>query len=149
MNARQAVSLAAVGLAFAGLYARALTAPSAAGFIAPRAAAETKSSAPLYQSQLLPSGVASVHSATAIETAGGALRAFWYGGTREGASDVAIYTSVYSPKEAAWSPERAVMTRELAQRELHRHLRKLGNPVAGRDQRGRMWLYFVSVSVGG
>jgi predicted neuraminidase len=41
------------------------------------------------------------------------------------------------------------MTRELAQRHLRRHVRKLGNPVAGRDSRGRLCLYFVSVSVGG
>jgi predicted neuraminidase len=41
------------------------------------------------------------------------------------------------------------MTRELAQRHLRRHVRKLGNPVAGRDPAGRIWLFFVSVSVGG
>jgi len=62
---------------------------------------------------------------------------------------VSIYTSVYSPKEETWTPERAVMTRELAQRHLQRHVRKLGNPVVGRDRAGRMCLYFVSVSVGG
>jgi predicted neuraminidase len=41
------------------------------------------------------------------------------------------------------------MTRELAERHLKRHVRKLGNPVAGRDRDGRLCLYFVSVSVGG
>jgi len=142
--------LVAVVLAFAGLYARALTAPSAAGFVVARAPAEARSSAPRYKAQLLPNSSAqSVHSATAVEIAGGRLRAFWYGGTREGASDVAIYTSVYSPKEASWSPERAVMTRELVQRHLKRSVRKLGNPVVGRDRDGRLCLFFVSVSVGG
>jgi len=148
VNARL-VALVVVVLAFAGLYARALTAPSAAGFVLP-GAPEAKSAAPSYKAQLLPNDSAqSVHSATAAEISGGRLRAFWYGGTREGAPDVAIYTSVYSPKEAAWSPERAVVTRELAQRHLQRNVRKLGNPVAGRDRGGRLCLFFVSVSVGG
>jgi len=142
-------SLATIALVFAALYLRALEAPPPARFVAPRAAAPA-SARPLYQPQLLPNGsTQSVHSATAAELKDGKLRAFWYGGTREGAADVAIYTSVYSPKEARWSPERAVMTRELAQRSLQRHVRKLGNPVAGRDRGGRLCLFFVSVSVGG
>jgi predicted neuraminidase len=142
-------SLAAIALVFAALALRVLEAPPPAHFVAPRADAVAGSSRPLYESQLLPNSSAQVHSATAVELADGTLRAFWYGGTREGAPDVAIYTSVYSPKEGTWSPERAVMTRELAQRQLHRHVRKLGNPVAGRDPAGRIWLFFVSVSVGG
>lgn len=150
MRAREAVSLAAIALVFAGLYVRAFEGPPAARFIAPRAAAQAASPKPLYKPQLLPNrSTQSVHSATAVELKDGRLRAFWYGGTREGAADVAIYTSVYSPKEETWSPERAVMTRELAQRSLRRHVRKLGNPVAGRDRAGRLCLFFVSVSVGG
>jgi predicted neuraminidase len=143
------VSLAAIALVFAGLYARALEAPRPEGFVAPRAAAPAASSKAFYRAQLLPSSTQSAHSATAAELKDGRLRAFWYGGTREGASDVAIYTSVYSPKDGAWSSERAVVTRELAQRQLRRSIRKLGNPVAGRDRDGRLCLYFVSVSVGG
>jgi predicted neuraminidase len=143
-------SLAAIALVFAALYVRALEGPPPASFVPPRGSAQTASSKPLYKPQLLPnSSTLSVHSATGVELADGRLRAFWYGGTREGAADVAIYTSVYSPKEETWSPERAVMTRELAQRSLQRHVRKLGNPVAGRDRGGRLCLFFVSVSVGG
>jgi predicted neuraminidase len=105
---------------------------------------------PRYGAELLPNTTAqSVHSATAAEISGGRLRAFWYGGSREGAPDVAIYSSLYSPKEGAWSAERVVMTREIAQRQLRRTVRKLGNPVVGRDRAGRLCLFFVSVSVGG
>jgi predicted neuraminidase len=143
-------SLVAIVLVFAALYVRALDAPQAARFVPPRAAAGAAPSKPFSRSELLPNESAqSVHSATAAELKDGRLRAFWYGGTREGASDVAIYTSVYSPKDGTWSPERALMTRELAQRNLHRYIRKLGNPVAGRDRGGRLCLFFVSVSVGG
>jgi predicted neuraminidase len=143
-------SLIAVALVFAGLYVRDLAAPSPGGFVPAQAAARASSPKPFYRAQLLPNGTtASVHSATAAEIAGGRLRAFWYGGSREGASDVALYTSVYSPEEGAWSAEHAVMTRELAQRHLRRSVRKLGNPVVGRDRGGRLCLYFVTVSVGG
>ena len=144
-------SLVALALVFAGLYVRVLTAPLPGGFAPPQTAARAESAAaPRYEAELLPnSTAAAVHSATAAEISGGRLRAFWYGGSREGASDVAIYTSVYSLRQKDWSPESAVVTREFAQRHLRRTVRKLGNPVAGRDSKGRLCLYFVSVSVGG
>ena len=140
--------MVALAPVFAGLYVRIVTAPSPGGFVPPQVARAASSASPLYTTQLLPnSTAASVHSATAAEISGGRLRAFWYGGSREGASDVALYTSIYSL--GRWSPERVVATRESAQRQLQRYVRKLGNPVVGRDHRGRLCLYFVSVSVGG
>jgi len=143
-------SLAVIALVFAGLYLRALDAPPPAAFVPPRSAAQPAASKPFFKPQLLPnSSTLSVHSATAVELSDGRLRAFWYGGTREGASDVAIYTSVYSPVTGSWEPERMLVSREPAERRLQRSLRKLGNPVAGRDAAGRVWLYYVSVSVGG
>lgn len=130
---------------------RLVDAPAPAGFSPPRVAVPAASAAePFYRQQLLPNNTArSVHSATAAEISAGRLRAFWFGGSREGAADVAIYTSVFSPLQGTWGPERALVTRESAQRDLQRYLRKLGNPVVGRDHSGRLWLYFVSVSVGG
>ena len=144
-------SLVALALVFAGLYVRILTAPSPGGFVPLQTAARAASpAAPFYGTQLLPNnGAASVHSAAAAEISGGRLRAFWYGGSREGASDVTIYSSIYSLQQKDWSPERVVVTREFAQRHLRRYIRKLGNPVVGRDSKGRLCLYFVSVSVGG
>jgi len=90
-----------------------------------------------------------VHSATAVELADGTIRAFWYGGTREGAKDVAIYTSVFGALRESWSQEVVAVTRGGTQRELGRYIKKLGNPVASRDSGGRLWLFYVSVSVGG
>ncbi|HEY6721711.1 MAG TPA: exo-alpha-sialidase, partial [Burkholderiales bacterium] len=126
------------------------TASAPGGFVFPRARAASSPAKPFFSSELLPnSTTASVHSATAVEIPGGKLRAFWYGGSREGASDVSIYTSVYAPQQGIWSPERVVVSRESAQRHLRRYVRKLGNPVVGRDRGGRLCLFFVSVSVGG
>jgi len=147
---RAALLVAAV-LVFGGLYARLFTASLPGGFVSRQAVARAiPVAAPFYRAQLLPNAAArSVHSATAAEISGGRLRAFWYGGSREGASDVAIYTSVYAPGPRTWSPAHVVITREAAQRHLQRYVRKLGNPVVGRDRSGRLWLFFVSVSVGG
>jgi predicted neuraminidase len=91
----------------------------------------------------------SVHSATAVEISGGRLRAFWYGGTREGAKDVALYSAVFDPSSSAWSPQAIVTTREETASDLGRYVKKLGNPVAARDGEGRLWLFYVSVSLGG
>ncbi|MGB5080524.1 MAG: sialidase family protein [Burkholderiales bacterium] len=147
---RSRVLLLAIALAFGGLYYRSVPAPSPGGFAVPETPAPAMGAEPSYRSQLLPNSSArSVHAAAAAELSGGQLRAFWYGGSREGAPDVAIYTSVYSPSAGTWSPERAALTRPSAQRDLQRYLRKLGNPVVGRDRGGRLWLFFVSVSVGG
>jgi predicted neuraminidase len=143
--------LIAALLVFGGLYREAWTASRPRRFApasvpAPPASAE----APRYEAQLLPNTSARfVHSPTAAEISAGGLRAFWYGGSHEGSTDVAIYTSVYSPQSARWTRERVVITRALAQRQLRRYVRKLGNPVVGRDHRGRLWLYFVSTSLGG
>ena len=106
--------------------------------------------APLYETQLVSSGVtATVHSATAVELSGGRLRAFWYGGSREGAKDVRIYTSLFEPSSGRWGREVVAVSRERASRDTHRYIKKLGNPVVARDGDGRLWLFYVSVSLGG
>src|SRR5690606_30317226 len=43
----------------------------------------------------------SVHAATAVELPDGSLRAFWFGGSREGARDVAIWSSDF--REDEWT----------------------------------------------
>jgi predicted neuraminidase len=91
----------------------------------------------------------SVHSATAVEISGGRIRAFWYGGSREGAKDVALYSAVFDPSSSAWSAQETVTTREETASDLGRYVKKLGNPVAARDAQGRLWLFYVSVSLGG
>ncbi len=49
----------------------------------------------------------SVHSATAVELPDGTIRAYWFGGSREGASDVAIWSAAF--RSGTWStPEMVV-----------------------------------------
>ena len=105
---------------------------------------------PLFETRFASSGVTpSVHSATAVELSDGKIRAFWYGGSREGAKDVAIYTSVFDAERGRWSRELVVTTRTGTQADVRRYVKKLGNPVVSRDHDGRLWLFYVSVSVGG
>jgi predicted neuraminidase len=89
------------------------------------------------------------HAASLVELRDGRIRAFWYAGTKEGAPDVTIQTAVFDPRSGSWSPEQMVASRETAQRDLWRYVKKVGNPVAGRAADGSLRLFFVTVSLGG
>lgn len=91
----------------------------------------------------------SVHAASLIALKDGAVRAFWFAGSREGASDVVINTAVYDPQAARWSAPTVVIDRVGAERGLSRYIAKLGNPVPARMTDGRIQLFFVTVSIGG
>ena len=109
-----------------------------------------KSSIPTPQSNWLPdTGAPSVHAASMIALKDGAVRAFWFAGSREGAADVSIYSSVYDSKSANWSAPTVVMDRINAEKGLARYIAKLGNPVPARLADGRLQLFFVTVSIGG
>ena len=89
-----------------------------------------------------------VHAATIHPIdAGDGIVAYWYGGTREGAADVQIYQAHFQNNE--WDVPKAIVNREALQTHLHRYIRKIGNPVSFRFTDGTIWLFFVSVSMGG
>ena len=118
--------------------------------IATKPKALPKAIIPASQTNWLPdTGAASVHAASMIALKDGAVRAFWFAGSREGAADVAIYSSVYDPHSANWSAPTVVMDRVSAEKGLLRYIAKLGNPVPTRLADGRLQLLFVTVSIGG
>ncbi len=103
-----------------------------------------------FQADWLPDTDApSVHAASLIALKDGAVRAFWFAGSREGARDVVINTSVFDPQAARWSAPTVVMSRVSAEKGLSRYIAKLGNPVPARMTDGRIQLFFVTVSIGG
>lgn len=109
-----------------------------------------KDSASRPQSDWLPdTGAPSVHAASLIALNDGAVRAFWFAGSREGAADVSIYSSVYDAKSISWSTPVVVIDRISAEKGLSRYIAKLGNPVPARLPDGRLQLFFVTVSIGG
>ena len=91
----------------------------------------------------------STHAASLVELANGQLRAFWFAGSREGAQDVEIRSAVFDPEKNQWSAEHSVANRADTQQALWRYVKKLGNPVALRATDGTLWLFYVTVSLGG
>ncbi len=89
----------------------------------------------------------STHAASLIALKNGAVRAFWFAGSREGAQDVTIRSAVFDGKK--WSAEHDMLDRAHTQHALLRYAKKLGNPVAVRAPDGAIWLYVVTVSLGG
>ena len=109
-----------------------------------------KMAQPTLQMGWLPdTGAPSVHAASLITLKDGAVRAFWFAGSREGAPDVVINTAVFDPQASRWSAPTVVMDRVSAEKGLSRYIAKLGNPVPARMADGRMQLFFVTVSIGG
>ena len=89
------------------------------------------------------------HAASLVELKDGRVRAFWFSGSREGAADVTINSAVFDPVRDAWSDELTVIGRGDTQRGLHRYISKVGNPVATRAPDGSLWMFYVTVSLGG
>lgn len=91
----------------------------------------------------------SVHASTITQLPGGGLMAAWFGGSREGAKDVSIYGSHWNDATGCWDTPSVIVDAGGSSRELDRYVKKLGNPVLYCDQAGRVWLYYVTVSLGG
>jgi predicted neuraminidase len=106
----------------------------------------TAPSAP-YASRMLPNPQPSAHAATLAERPDGRIVAAWFAGSAEGARDVAILMASFDGRQ--WSAARPIVTRQQAQHDTGRLVRKLGNPVLAADAQGRLHLWFVSVGYGG
>ncbi len=90
-----------------------------------------------------------VHSAAAIELADNNIMAFWYGGTREGHKDVNLYKNIWHNSQLQWGKESTITSRLHTRDGTSRYIRKLGNPVVTRGPDNSIWLFYVSVSIGG
>jgi predicted neuraminidase len=145
-----ALLLLAIVAAFTAMFMHRRPRALSVGFAPPPAASGTVSNDPIIQSHLVSNGSTRfVHSATAAEIGDGRIRSFWLGGTRESHSDVAIFTSLFDYATRLWSPEKSIITIDWVRRHLARNVIALGNPVAMQHEDGRLFLWFVSVSIGG
>ena len=97
--------------------------------------------------ELLPRAGATAHAVTLAQRSDGKLIAAWFAGSREGASDVAIFSSVYD--HGAWTAPQLIINRQRVEHDTHRLIRKLGNPLLWRDAKNVLHLWFVSASYGG
>ncbi len=91
----------------------------------------------------------STHAASLVELQNGDIRAFWFSGSREGAADVTINSAVFDAQRTVWGDEQIVAGRGSTQQQLQRYIAKVGNPLATRAADGSLWLFYVSVSLGG
>ncbi|WP_339080589.1 sialidase family protein [Pseudomonas sp. TMP9] len=90
-----------------------------------------------------------VHSASITGLTGGNQMAVWFAGTREGSADVQIRAARFDAAKGQWGAERVLATRKGTERAVGKRIRKLGNPVISLAPDNRLWLFYVSVSIGG
>lgn len=93
--------------------------------------------------------VAAVHGANAIETRDGGLFATWFGGSREGGKDVVLWGANFDTATGNWSKPRQIIGPAETQSALGRYIKTVGNSVLVRGTGDELWLYYVSVSMGG
>lgn len=77
------------------------------------------------------------------------VMAFWFAGSRESAPDVQIAHSRFDRATKTWTPARFVVNRHAVGDQLGFGLRRLGNPVAWLDARGKIHLFVVATGLGG
>ena len=105
---------------------------------------------PIYTSRFASSGLVDfVHSSAVTALPDGSLMTVWFAGTREGAADVQVRSARFDAKTGEWGAERVLATRNSTQQGTQRYIRKLGNPVIALAPDKRLWLFYVSVSMGG
>ncbi|ROM55138.1 hypothetical protein BK648_06460 [Pseudomonas poae] len=105
---------------------------------------------PHYTSRFVSSQITDfVHSSSVTALPGGDLMAVWFAGSREGAADVQVRAARFDARSGEWGAEQVVATRESTRDGTQRYIRKLGNPVIALGPDQRLWMFYVSVSVGG
>lgn len=109
------------------------------------------SGSPLYISHNVhkPGLTRQTHASALATLADGSLLATWYGGSREGSKDSAIFTATYDPATATWGNTSIIANRITTGKATRRYVKKVGNPVIMLDKAGTIHLFYVSVSVGG
>lgn len=150
VTARHALILCVVLIAFGAAFYKVANHPPPASFHLPAVAPQSSNAAPDIRTHFVSSRQnISTHAASLVELSDGRIRAFWFAGSREGAQDVEIRSAVFDPASDRWGTEQIIANREDTQRSLLRYVKKLGNPVAQRAADGTLWLFYVTVSLGG
>lgn len=149
-GARHALVLCLVLIAFGAAFYKVAHRPSPAFFQLPLIEQKSGYVTPEFRTHFVSTQQnISTHAASLVELSDGRIRAFWFAGSREGAEDVEIRSAVFEPAKHLWGPEQSIADREDTQRPLLRYVKKLGNPVAQRAPDGTLWLFYVTVSLGG
>jgi len=139
-----------VAISFSAAFYKAMHHPTPATFVVPVNDQHVGAQRAIIRSHFVsPTQNISTHAASLVDLGNGYIRAFWFAGSREGAKDVQIRTAVFDPVYDRWSPETAIADRNSTQNGLLRFVKKIGNPVAHQASDGTLWLFYVTVSIGG
>ncbi|WP_416236032.1 sialidase family protein [Pseudomonas mandelii] len=123
---------------------------SSFALMSPVMAVADKVAKAVYTSRFASSGLVDfVHSSAVTALPDGSLMSVWFAGTREGAADVQVRSARFNAKTGEWGAEQVLATRESTQQGTRKYIRKLGNPVVALAPDNRLWLFYVSVSMGG
>ena len=121
-----------------------------AGFFQPRSVGKDVDGEPHFETRFVSGGeTPHTHAPSLVELSDGSIRAFWVGGSREGALDAEVHTAVFLPGHGGWRREPSAAIPSSTRKSLRRHVKKLGNPVAVRAANGEIWLFYVTITVGG
>lgn len=96
----------------------------------------------------MPKNIPSAHAASVVYLQNGDLLTAFFAGSREGASDVKIYGSIYNARTQKWGQPFILISREWLSDKSKQYIKKLGNPVLYR-QNDRIYLFVVGTSIGG
>lgn len=145
---KRAVLLGFTLIAFGAGFGRALKRPPAELFGRSRVPLATGGEASFETRFVSRRHDVTAHAASLVELGDGRVRAFWFSGSHEGALDVEILSATFDPA-TGWGDERPVVGPESTRRALWRHVVKVGNPTVLRSSDGTLWLFYVTVTVGG
>jgi predicted neuraminidase len=124
--------------------------PQSLAAFMPLASPPMAATEPLFAARFASSNVQDfVHSASITGLTGGNQMAVWFAGTREGSADVQIRAARFDAATDQWGAERVLATRKGTELAVGKRIRKLGNPVISLAPDNRLWLFYVSVSIGG
>ncbi|HMN81304.1 MAG TPA: exo-alpha-sialidase [Burkholderiaceae bacterium] len=134
--------------AFIAAFVQVLGSPAAVPFEPPVIEAD-RAAAPQFERGFMPNpDLIEIHSPSLLELGDGRARAFWISGN-EGSPDAVIGTAVFDRASGTWGPVGTAATAGDTGLAVVRYVKKVGNGVARRDPHGRIWLFYVTVSVGG
>jgi predicted neuraminidase len=100
----------------------------------------------------MPADTLAAHASTLLPMPAGnaaVLTTFWFSGERESGPNVQIAASQFDRATQQWTPARFVVNRHTLGEQLGYGVRRLGNPLAWMDARGRMHLFVVATGWGG
>jgi predicted neuraminidase len=148
-HVRRILLLCAVVVAFGIAFRKAIHQPAPARF-KKSARVEPATAPPHFESRFVSrqQGV-HAHAPSAVQLSSGRLQVFWYTGSREGSSNTEIRSAVFDPQSRGWGTETTVVDRAGAERQTIRYVKKIGNDAVACGPDGRLWLFYVSVAVGG